>query len=430
MKRHFIVAGVSALCMALAPTMALGTESAPLPILGQSNSAPASATATNANGSGQAIGQSGGGSQSADQTAINTQIVPIAAAPATAVQTLPVNLNLPVRIASPGDNGAVSQSNSAPATAEATNANTSRQLIEQQGGGDKKKGGSDQTASQTAVNTQVLPIALAPATSVQTLPINANIPVRIASPGDNGDVKQSNRAPSDASATNLNGSKQAIGQSGYGGGSQSASQTAINTQLLPIALAPATSVQTLPVNVNLPIRLLSPGDDGSVKQSNRAPATADAANLNGSLQAIGQGGGKKGHGGSQTAHQKAINTQLLPIALAPATSVQTAPLNVNAPIRLLDELPRLPVDPFALLANPVKTVGGALPVNPAGLLSAPNHNPKKAAPTNGLSSLPLPVDTVTGLAGGLPLGTVTGLLPALPLGTVTGLLPALPVGLI
>ena len=134
MKRHLIVAGVSALCMALAPTMAFGTESPPPPsTVTQTNSAPADATAGNANTSGQLIGQSGGGSQSAGQTAVNTQVIPIAAAPATTVQTLPVNLNLPVRIASPGDNGDVRQSNTAPATAEATNVNTSRQLIEQSG---------------------------------------------------------------------------------------------------------------------------------------------------------------------------------------------------------------------------------------------------------------------------------------------------------
>ena len=121
------MAGVSALCMALAPTMAFGTEkSPPLPIVGQTNSAPATATAGNANTSGQLIEQSGGGSQSADQTAVNTQVIPIAVAPATSVQTLPVNLNLPVRIASPGDDGHVRQSNSAPATAEATNVNASR----------------------------------------------------------------------------------------------------------------------------------------------------------------------------------------------------------------------------------------------------------------------------------------------------------------
>ncbi len=417
MKRHFIVAGVSALCMALAPTMAFGTESPPPPsTVTQTNSAPADATAGNANTSGQLIGQSGGGSQSADQTAVNTQVIPIALAPATSVQTLPVNLNLPVRIASPGDNGDVRQSNSAPATAEATNANTSGQLIKQSGGGggDKKKdGGSGQTASQTAINTQVVPIAAAPATTVQTLPINANIPVRIASPGDNGSVKQSNKAPADADATNVNGSKQAIGQDGeYGGGSQRARQTAINTQLLPIAFAPATSVQTLPINANVPIRFLSPGDDGQVKQSNKAPADADASNVNGSRQAIWQGSGKKGNGwtgggGSQSARQKAINTQLLPIGFAPATSLQTLPVNANAPIRFLDELPRLPVDPFTALADPVGTVGGALPVNPLALL---------ASPTDALGALPL--GAVTGLLGGLPLGTVTGLLPALPVGLI------------
>jgi hypothetical protein len=443
MKRHLIVAGVSALCMALAPTMALGTESPPVPLLGQGNSAPASASATNTNGSDQAIGQAGGGEQKAEQTAVNTQVLPIAAAPAVAAQVLPVNLNLPVRVASPGDNGTVEQSNSAPAKAKAANVNGSEQVIGQSGGGDHPKGkdgGSTQSAKQTAINTQILPIAAAPAASAQVLPINANVPVRIASPGSNGAVDQSNSAPAKAKAANVNGSDQSIRQDGgQGGGSQWAEQTAINTQLVPVALAPAVGAQIVPVNLNLPIRLLSPGEDGTVEQSNSAPAKAKAANVNTSSQVIGQGPGKKGAGaGSQHARQKAINTQFLPIALAPAISPQVLPINANVPVRLLDELPALPVDPFALLADPVGTVGGALPVNPLSLLPLPNGHPKKgapnnsapkkAAPMNALSSLPLPLDAVTGLAGGLPLGTVTGLLPALPLDAVTGLAGGLPLG--
>ncbi len=337
MKRHFIVAGVSALCMALAPTMAFGTESAPLPILEQGNSAPASASATNANGSAQAIGQSGGSGQAAEQTAINTQVLPIAAAPAVAAQVVPVNLNLPIRVASPGDNGSVEQSNKAPATAEAANVNGSKQAIVQSGGGAPKKDGAPgQTATQKAVNTQIVPVALAPAISKQILPINANVPVRIA----------------------------------------------------------------------------SPGDDGSVEQSNKAPATAEAANLNGSKQLIDQLPGKKGAGaGPQTAAQKAFNTQFLPIGFAPAISYQLKPTNLNAPIRFLDKLPRLPVDPFSLLPSP----------NGHPKKGAPNNNnttPKKGAPTRALSALPAPPDAVTGLAGGLPLGAVTGLLPPLPVGLI------------
>jgi hypothetical protein len=140
-----------------------------------------------------------------------------------------------------------------------------------------------------------------------------------------------------------------------------------------------------------------------VGQTNSAPANATAGNANTSGQLIGQSGG-----GSQSADQTAVNTQVVPIAAAPATSVQTLPLNVNAPLRFLDELPRLPVDPFDVLADPVKTVGGAIPADPFALL---------ASPTDALGALPLA--TVTGPLGGLPLGTVTGLCPILATGPAT-----------
>ena len=252
MRRHILALGASALCLVLAPTLALGA---------QGNEADAVADAVNANTSGQLIAQSGGGS--ADQSATNVQVVPIALAPAVAPQVLPVNLNAPISVASAGGPGSVDQSNEAEAEASAANVNTSSQGIIQ--GGDSKKasdGGS--SASQSATNVQVVPVAVAPAIAPQVVPVNANIPISIASKGGPSRVDQSNEAEANAEAANVNGSSQAIlqgagdGKDGTAVGSGWASQTATNLQVLPVAFAPAIAPQVVPLNVNAPITVGNP----------------------------------------------------------------------------------------------------------------------------------------------------------------------------
>jgi hypothetical protein len=83
MRRHILALGAGALCLALAPTLALGS---------QSNHAVASAVGTSANTIVQDLTGSGGGSQSATAT----QVLPVAVAPAVDAQVVPVNANLPV----------------------------------------------------------------------------------------------------------------------------------------------------------------------------------------------------------------------------------------------------------------------------------------------------------------------------------------------
>ena len=412
MRRRFLALGVSTLCLALAPTLALGA---------QSNTAGAEASAANGATSDQLIAQSGGGS--AEQSATNLQIIPVAVAPAVAPQVVPVNLNLPISVASTGEPGAVDQSNKAHADASAGNQAASSQTIVQSGG-DAKKGDSGPSASQSATNLQVIPVAAAPAVAPQIVPVNANVPVSILSSGPSGDVDQSNRAYAEGSAGNTAASDQAILQGGSGSGS--ASQSATNAQLLPIALAPAIAPQVLPINANVPVSFLSDAPSGDVDQSNRARAEAWADNTAASYQAIVQGDPKKGDGsGSGWASQSATNVQFLPIAFAPAIAPQVLPINANVPVTVgnpLAVLP-LPVDPLVAVADPVGTVTGllpALPVNPFALLGDPLSTVTGAVGT--VSGL-LPLGAVTGL---LPLGAVTGLLP---LSAVTGLLPALPVGI-
>jgi hypothetical protein len=231
-------------------------------------------------------------------------------------------------------------------------------------------------------------------------------------------VDQTNAAPAAAAASNANTADQSIDQGGGGAPSQSASQSATDTQTAPVATAPATSAQVVPVNVNAPVRILSKGDAGDVKQTNAAPAAAVASNANGAEQSIDQGGGgatktwSKGDGGSdpagQSAGQSATNTQTAPVAIAPATSAQVLPINLNLPLSVGDglHLPRLPVvdgpvktSPTAVLEGPVGSATGLLGTLPLGGLPLVGALPLQPV----LNTVGSAIGTVTGLVGGLPL---------------------------
>ena len=100
------------------------------------------------------------------------------------------------------------------------------------------------------------------------------------SPGNDGDVSQSNDATALGIAANGNKTDQSIDQeqSGSGQGSdytQIAGQEASSKQ---DADADATAVQLKPSNGNQSIRVLSPGNDGKVTQSNSTTAVAAALN--------------------------------------------------------------------------------------------------------------------------------------------------------
>ena len=131
------------------------------------------------------------------------------------------------------------------------------------------------------------------------------------SPGNDGDVSQSNNATAVGIAANGNKTDQSIEQSqgghssapsdarkpdeksGYGSDkgsdyTQIAGQEASNKQ---DADADATAVQLKPSNSNQSIRVLSPGNDGDVSQSNNATAVGIAANGNKTDQSIEQSQG-------------------------------------------------------------------------------------------------------------------------------------------
>ena len=274
--------------------------------------------------SGQAVGQTAASEQAADAGASSTQVQP-------------TNQNISVRVLSPGDNGAVSQSNTSAAEAVAANDNATQQAASQDAAGS-----GTQAVGQEAQNTQA---ADADAQSKQHEPTNRNISVRVLSEGDDGSVQQDNTSSAAALAANANRTAQKADQDGGDdGGTQAVAQKAKSEQE---ADADATSVQDHPSNVNAPVRVLSEGDGGDVEQANRSTAESAALNDNDTLQKAaqdqGDGGAEKGereHGcgcGSkhgvaiQAIGQKADSRQQ---AEADAESKQVGAKNLNAPVRV------------------------------------------------------------------------------------------------
>ena len=128
--------------------------------------------------------------------------------------------------------------------------------------------------------------------------------MRVLSPGNGGSVSQSNNASSNAIAGNANWTGQnaaqsqgsgkdsccgsgiqAIGQSSHNW--QSAGALGITLQLglrQPCKCQPGSQIG----NSSTPTRVLSPGNDGFVRQSNSASSNADGANWNATRQAANQ----------------------------------------------------------------------------------------------------------------------------------------------
>jgi hypothetical protein len=300
----------------------------------QTNAAGALAIAGNANQTSQSASQdqSGAGTQATGQDASNQQS---ADADADATQVKPSNENISVRIKSPGDDGDVTQTNAAGAAAAAGNTNgTSQSADQSQAGGDCKCHGGDgtQAVGQYADSKQS---AEADADATQIKPSNSNISVRIGSPGNAGDVTQTNAALGAAVAGNANETTQSAGQSqGGGSGVQAVGQDASNHQS---AKADADAVQYAPSNDNTSVRIGSAGDDGNVTQSNVAGALGIAGNANMLEQSAAQsqagGDAKCGCGGTsvQAVGQFADSKQG---AEADATAKQIAPSNANTPVRI------------------------------------------------------------------------------------------------
>ena len=187
---------------------------------------------------------------------------------------------------------------------------------------------------------------------MQVKPSNTAASIRVLSPGNGGNVTQSNDATAVGIAANDNETKHWIDQTqgsgsmdakapatkdakkdGYSGKGSSytqiAGQKADSEQK---AYADATAVQLKPSNVYAPIRVGSKGDDGDVTQSNDATAVGIALNDNETKQSLDQvQGGGSGSDYLQVAGQEADSEQN---ADADALALQVKPSNVNAPVRV------------------------------------------------------------------------------------------------
>jgi hypothetical protein len=226
-----------------------------------------------------------------------------AGAQSGASQSGPANGNISVRVQSPGDTGDVKQSNTVVSGATATNANLTGQSANQsQSGQGCCGGGGTQAVGQDADSSQA---AAALSHAVQHGASNENIDVRVQSPGDAGNVSQSNTVVSGAAAGNANAAGQSANQTSAGGsGTQAVGQDADNEQA---ALAASSAEQAGAKNSNISVRVQSRGDDGDVEQSNTVASAAKAVNLNGTKQGATQAQG--GSGGTQAVGQDAKSDQ-------------------------------------------------------------------------------------------------------------------------
>jgi hypothetical protein len=288
--------------------------------------------------------------QLAEQVAGNHQS---AVSNANSTQINPTNQNISVRVLSPGHDGDVTQSNESTAGSFAGNSNDTSQTVgqTQSGGGGTgiqesgQKAGSDQHADSNAESTQVHPT-------------NRNISVRVLSEGNNGSVDQSNESKAKSFAGNKNTLTQDVTQDQSGSdccprpaygisnsthpdpcgcksgvGIQAAGQEAYNKQK---ATSHAESKQIKPTNQNISVRVLSPGHDGDVSQTNSSTALSGAFNKNHTRQSIDQSqGGSRCNPcssgvGIQAAGQKAFNWQ---DAYSNAESKQIHPTNKALSVR-------------------------------------------------------------------------------------------------
>lgn len=258
-----------------------------------------------------------------------------AAAASSATQTNPSNTNIAIRVLSPGNDGNVSQTNAAGSSATADNASNTGQGSSQTAGG-----GGVQSSTQSATTDQ---LAGALSTAAQAGASNTNVPIRVLSPGNDGNVSQTNAVGSQAAAGNAATTGQASTQTAAGGGScgcssstpiQTSDQSA-STDQDAAALSHATQVD--PSNTTVSVRVLSPGDGGSVSQTNAVESAALAGNLAGTSQSSRQSGAGSvapcGCSGTsvQQADQSAATDQG---SAALSAAAQASPSNEASPVRV------------------------------------------------------------------------------------------------
>jgi trimeric autotransporter adhesin len=301
----------------------------------QANDAASSGTAANTAPTSQAATQSasgGSGVQSSQQDA-STQQAAVAASSATQVH--PENSNISVRVLSPGNDGAVSQSNDASSSANAANTAATTQGSSQTG-----SGSGVQSSTQNADTSQES-AALSSATQVH--PENSNLSVRVLSPGNDGAVSQSNKAASSAGATNTAPVAQTSTQNGTTGSSCGCQSTSPAVQAIgqsssveQAAIAASSANQFGASNSNEPIRIASGGGGGSLSQENQAASSASAANTAPVSQtgAQTQSGSRCGCSTGPAVQALGQSSEIGQLAVGLSSATQIGASNESAPIRI------------------------------------------------------------------------------------------------
>src|SRR3954452_11373598 len=258
-----------------------------------------------------------------------------AAAGSSATQTNPSNTNISIRVLSPGNDGNVTQANTAGSSAAAGNASNTTQASSQTAGG----GNPIQSSTQSASTGQ---LAAALSLASQTGASNTNVPIRVLSEGNNGNVSQTNAVGSQANAGNAASTSQTGTQTAAGGSScgcsggsapiQTSDQSASTGQ---DATALSHASQIDPSNTSASVRVLSPGNDGSVSQANTVGSSATAGNLAGTTQSSHQTAAAAPCGCSGTTVQQADQSaETGQEAGALSAAAQAHPSNEASPVRV------------------------------------------------------------------------------------------------
>jgi hypothetical protein len=165
---------------------------------------------------------------------------------------------------------------------------------------------------------------------------NFNVPISVLSfDSNNGDVKQSNKAGTEANAENGNATYQnAAGrQDGVWDGGKDGRQDQAGSNANRTDQHASADAYTKQVNVNAPISVLSFGsNNGNVDQSNRAYTDANAENYNSTKQAESGSQGGQWNGKDSRNDNATNDNRTDQQARADASTKQ---VNVNAPISVL-----------------------------------------------------------------------------------------------
>ena len=166
----------------------------------------------------------------------------------------------------------------------------------------------------------------------QRQPANRNISVRVLSPGDNGDVTQSNTVSSNATAANANLTSQDADQtqSGSCGCEGGDAGDRPEAEIDPVRESAFLRFSVRREQLEHPyVRVLNSGDNGSVSQTNSVDSDATAANLNATGQDADQ---EAGGSGLQAIGQEADSEAG---CLAASKAEQAGAKNTNISVRVL-----------------------------------------------------------------------------------------------